>query len=463
MPKPRVLIVEDNSLVSHAIRDMITEAGYEAEVAENGRLADKMVKTGKFPLVLLDMMLPDIPGEKLLKAWEKFAGLAVIVVTAHGEVSTAVECLKHGAVDFLVKPVDKERLLASLASARPADSVNTNAAAAPTAVAAPPENGAGASAGVPVNRAVDLVFSSGAMRRTVEIAALVAQSDFSSALITGESGAGKGMLARTMHKLSNRAARPLVEINCSALPATLIESELFGHKKGSFTDAKEDKVGLFEMANGGIVFLDEIGDMDVKLQTKLLKAIEDRSIRRVGDVQNIKIDVSIVAATNADLLALVKEGKFRLDLYHRLNVIPLHIEPLRQRREDIPLLIQHFLDIFSRKFRRKVTGFTPDAMARLMDYEWPGNVRELANVVERGCILTRSELIPEDYLLLPSSSAAPAPEAAQEEEIATLAQMEERLIRSAMRKAGGNKGDAAKILGLHRSTLYKKLEDLGLL
>jgi transcriptional regulator with PAS, ATPase and Fis domain len=264
-----------------------------------------------------------------------------------------------------------------------------------------------------------------------------------------------------MHKLSNRAGRPLVEINCSALPATLIESELFGHKKGSFTDAKEDKVGLFEMANGGIVFLDEIGDMDVKLQTKLLKAIEDRSIRRVGDVQNIKIDISIVAATNADLLVMVKEGKFRLDLYHRLNVIPLHIESLRQRREDIPLLIQHFLDIFSRKFRRKVTGFTPGAMARLMEYEWPGNVRELANVVERGCILTRSETIPEDYLLLPGSSTAPVP--AQEEEITTLALMEERLIRSAMRKAAGNKGDAAKILGLHRSTLYKKLEDLGLL
>ncbi len=459
MPKPRVLIVEDNALVSHAIRDMIVEAGYEAEVAENGRLADKMVKTGKFPLVLLDMMLPDIPGEKLLKAWEKYAGMAVIVVTAHGEVSTAVECLKHGAVDFLVKPVDKERLLASLASARPADSVNTNPSAPAPAPAA--ESSAPMAANIPVNRAVDLVFTSSSMRRTVEIAALVAQSDFSSVLITGESGAGKGMLARTMHKLSNRAGRPLVEINCSALPATLIESELFGHKKGSFTDAKEDKVGLFEMANGGIVFLDEIGDMDVKLQTKLLKAIEDRSIRRVGDVQNIKIDISIVAATNADLLVMVKEGKFRLDLYHRLNVIPLHIESLRQRREDIPLLIQHFLDIFSRKFRRKVTGFTPGAMARLMEYEWPGNVRELANVVERGCILTRSETIPEDYLLLPCSSTAPVP--AQEEEITTLALMEERLIRSAMRKAAGNKGDAAKILGLHRSTLYKKLEDLGLL
>ena len=459
MPKPRVLIVEDNALVSHAIRDMIVEAGYEAEVAENGRLADKMVKTGKFPLVLLDMMLPDIPGEKLLKAWEKYAGMAVIVVTAHGEVSTAVECLKHGAVDFLVKPVDKERLLASLASARPADSVNTNPSAPAPAVVA--ESSAPAAANIPVNRAVDLVFASSSMRRTVEIAALVAQSDFSSVLITGESGAGKGMLARTMHKLSNRAARPLVEINCSALPATLIESELFGHKKGSFTDAKEDKVGLFEMANGGIVFLDEIGDMDVKLQTKLLKAIEDRSIRRVGDVQNIKIDISIVAATNADLLALVKDGKFRLDLYHRLNVIPLHIESLRQRREDIPLLIQHFLDIFSRKFRRKVTGFTPGAMARLMDYEWPGNVRELANVVERGCILTRSETIPEDYLLLPGSSTPAV--VVEEEDLGTLAQMEERLIRSAMRKAAGNKGDAAKILGLHRSTLYKKLEDLGLL
>ena len=449
----KILVVEDNVLVSHAVRDMLIDSGFEADVAETGKAAQKLMKTNNYNIALLDMVLPDTNGEKLLKDWDKYADLRIIVMTAYGEVNTAVDCLKNGASDFLVKPVHKELLMKSIEKVAP------RGAAAPAAS----KTTVGS---IPVNPAQqdEIIFASSEMEKTMDIISMVSANDFSSLLITGESGAGKGMLSRAIHRMGSRADKPFVEINCSALPANLIESELFGHKRGAFTDAKEDKVGLFELANGGTLFLDEIGDMDIKLQSKLLKAIEEKSFRRIGCTNNIKVDVQIVAATNANIFESINNGDFRLDLYYRLSVIPVEIVPLRDRLDDIPALCEHFVKIFSRKFGKKITGFTKDATKVLMEYSWPGNVRELSNVVERGCILAKGEEITPEILMLPKdASLVPVGPTggsfAGRDEVMTLAEAEKKAINVALKEADGNKNEAARLLGVHRTTLYKKIEE----
>ena len=398
------------------------------------------------------MVLPDTTGKKLLKAWDKYAELRIIVMTAYGEVNTAVDCLQGGASEFLVKPVEKKLLLETIQKVCP------KAAKAAAAPKLPPKGSAPKFAA-----AEEVIFTSKAMTRTMEVVSMVSNSDFSSLLITGESGAGKGMLSRAIHRMGSRADKPFVEINCSALPANLIESELFGHKRGAFTDAKEDKIGLFEMANGGTLFLDEIGDMDFKLQSKLLKAIEEKAFRRIGCTNTIKVDVQIIAATNHNIFEAINNGTFRLDLYYRLSVIPLEISPLRERQADIPLLCEHFIKIYSRKFGRRISGFKEDAMKVLLDYSWPGNVRELSNVVERGCILAKNEEIEINHLMLPKNSSLIPSGMAQSNGLGdkpmTLSEAEEQAIRIAITKADGNKNEAARILGVHRTTLYKKLEE----
>ncbi len=305
--------------------------------------------------------------------------------------------------------------------------------------------------------------ASPAILKLMDMVRRLAESGFSCVLITGESGVGKGLFARLLHQLSQRANQPFVELNCSAMPTHLVESELFGHRKGSFTDAKNDKVGLFEMADGGTLFLDEIGDMNVSLQAKLLKAIEDQKLRRIGDTREIQVDVTIVAATNQNIEQQLSDGTFRGDLYYRLNVIPLRIPPLRERPEDIEPLCRHFITHFSRKYGKKIDGFSPAAMAALKRYEWPGNVRELRNVVERGCILETGAVIDDLSLLFPAmrpNAAGTAPAAGLP--LMTLAEAERHLVETAMREAGGNRNEAARILGIHRTTLYKKLLGYGM-
>jgi transcriptional regulator with PAS, ATPase and Fis domain len=315
----------------------------------------------------------------------------------------------------------------------------------------------------------EVIAESPLMRKTLEMARQVAASDFSCLLITGESGTGKGLLAKTIHKMGGRADKPFVEVNCSALPTNLVESELFGHKRGAFTDAKENKLGLFEVADTGTLFLDEIGDMDFNLQAKLLKVIEEQKFRRIGDTNDISVDVSIIAATNQNVEQAVKENKFRIDLYYRLNVIPIHIPPLRDRKEDIPALTRHFISFFSRKFGREIAGVEEDAMESLLVYDWPGNIREFRNVIERGCILTRERTISDPSLLFPMGGPVlpVAGGGADADNITSLPAMplkdaEKMVIRAAMEQARNNRNLAAQILGLHRSTLYKKLEEYGL-
>ena len=494
MGKHRILVVEDNLLVSAAVKDILVEDGFEAVCAESAKEAAAALAKDQFNLVILDMMLPDANGRDLLPIWQKdYPSMLIVMMTAHGDVPTAVDCLRLGAHDFLTKPVEQPLLLKTvhnalkhLTMARKVDTLTELNKRE-----------------VQTRQMGDVIANSQAMRKTLDMLRLVTASDFSCILIKGESGTGKGLLARTIHKMGGRANKPFVEVNCSALPANLIESELFGHKKGAFTDAKEDKVGLFELADTGTIFLDEIGDMDISLQAKLLKAMEEQKFRRIGGTADISVNVAIIAATNQNVEQRVKEGKFRLDLYYRLNVIPIEISPLRDRPEDIQALSDHFLKFFSRKFGKSLKGFGPVAMQALLSYSWPGNVREFRNVVERGCILTSGETIDNPEILFPFSSSslgthsqspakplAPPAAAADSAPLAApaqvqpsfaatapavqtgpvaldetnfpvmpLAKAEELAIRAALREAKGNRNKAASILGLHRTTLYKKIDD----
>ena len=473
-----ILLVEDNLLVSTAVQDMLADEGFTVQAAENGRDAAAWLKDHPCRLVLLDMMLPDTNGRKLLEAWQKkYPALTVVIMTAHGDIPTAVDCLRLGAWDFLTKPVEKPLLLKTIRNALDRADMARKVDALAQITSREPDYA----------KFTDVIAVSPVMSQTFEMLRLVAESDFSCLLITGESGSGKGLLARTIHTLGHRAGKPFIEVNCSALPATLIESELFGHKKGAFTDAKEDKIGLFEMADSGTMFLDEIGDMDIKLQAKLLKVMEEQVFRRIGGTEDIKVDVAIIAATNQDIEKQVKENKFREDLYYRLNVIPLKLPPLRERPEDLKPLAEHFTRFFSRKFGKPIQGFTPDVFAVMERYDWPGNVREFRNVIERACILTRGEVINDPAVLFPGqfkicnpvpksepasagivAAASPGPLETMAAGPVTslpampLAQAEKMVIEAAMREAAGNKNKAAAILGLHRTTLYKKLEEYGI-
>ena len=472
--KPRILLVEDNLLVSTALQDILSEDGFEIQTAGTGKEAEALIKDISFSLVLLDLMLPDTNGKTLLGKWKnEFPELPIVLMTAHGDIPTAVECLRLGAYDFLTKPVEKPLLLKTINNALNHSEITKKVTVLQELTKRE----------VNYEQLGDVIAVSAAMTKTFDMLKLVAQSDYSCLLIKGESGTGKGLLAHTIHKMGGRADKPFVEVNCSALPPNLIESELFGHMKGAFTDAKENKIGLFEMADGGTLFLDEIGDMDYNLQAKLLKVMEEQKFRRISGTKDISVDVTIIAATNQNIEKLVSDNKFRLDLYYRLNVIPVDIPPLRDRKDDISALSAHFIKFFSRKFGKKISGFSGEAINALMAYSWPGNVRELRNTVERACILTRGEEINDLEILFPAAAlkqpgmtasslavppaspsgvAAPAPEGGFAIPPMPLAEAEKLVIKAAMAEAAGNKNKAAAILGLHRTTLYKKLEEYGM-
>lgn len=451
MGKLNLLIVEDNLLVGSAVREILKAEGHDVFVVENGESGRRAVSDQNFNVILLDLMLPDVDGQELLEEWgQAYPDTQIIVMTAYGDIPLAVECLKKGAYDFLTKPVEKVQMLKTLEhlqavrkasvltelSKRDADTVEMQ----------------------------EVIGSSPEFNRTIEMTRRVAENDFSCLFIKGESGTGKGLFARTIHKMGLRRDRPFVEVNCSALPPTLIESELFGHRKGAFTDAKEDRVGLFELADGGTLFLDEIGDMDIALQSKLLKVIEEQRFRRIGGTSDITVDVAIIAATNQRVEELIESNQFRLDLYYRLNVVPLELPPLRDRMEDVDAISKHFIDIYSRKFGKKIRGFSKSAAAAINKYSWPGNVRELRNVVERGCLLAKGRTISDEELMFPEIHNGGTPGQADIECLPAmpLAKAEELVIQAAMDDAEGNKNKAAKILGVNRTTLCKKLEKYGI-
>jgi two-component system response regulator AtoC len=471
MNGPTVLIVDDERTLARAIRTFLSEQGYEAEVAEDAEKALDLLGRLHPDVVFTDVRLPGIGGVELLKRIREFdSAISVVVMTAFGSIEGAVEALKLGAFDYVKKPLDLEeiKLLADRARETSLLKQELSYYRQRAAQSAPFEGMVGTSAPM---RALQ--------ERVRQIAAL---DEAPPVLITGETGTGKGLVARTIHSSGPRRAKPFIEVNCNALPASLMEAELFGHERGAFTDAKESKVGLFEAAEGGFIFLDEVGDIELALQGKLLRAIEDRVVRRVGGVRDRKIDVRILAATNRELDREVQREGFRKDLYFRLAVILLRLPPLRERGEDVLLLAEYYLQRFNDRYGRQVRTISAQAQQLLLSYPWPGNVRELSHVIERAVIWSRGDTLDSDHLSLMGSGEVPYcdDQASAEAAVASAAdapfpssskmpppgidlpQWERSIIQRALREADGNQTKAAQRLGLSRDTLRYRLKKFGI-
>ncbi|HEX5635075.1 MAG TPA: sigma-54 dependent transcriptional regulator, partial [Gemmatimonadales bacterium] len=444
------------------VKAWLTEAGYETEVAADAETALEMLDRLRPDVVVTDVRLPGMTGIELLKKVKEFdPAISVVVMTAFGTIEGAVEAVKLGAFDYVKKPVDLEELKLLADRAREQSQLRQELSYYRRRAAQ--ESGA-SMAGV--------LGESPAMRAVLERARQIAALDETPpVLITGETGTGKGLVARTIHAAGPRREKPFIDINCTALPATLMEAELFGYERGAFTDAKESKLGLFEAAEGGFLFLDEVGDIELALQGKLLRAIEDRVVRRVGGIRDRKIDVRILAATNRDLQKDVGADRFRKDLYFRLAVIPLQLPPLRERGDDVLILAEHYLRQFAAKYGRGTRRLSRDATALLLGYPWPGNVRELSHVIERAVLWSHEpELGPEHLSLTmpeafaPPVTAVPAGEAvpALPPDGMDLAQWEKAMLEQALRECAGNQTRAAQRLGITRDTLRYRLKKYGL-
>ena len=422
--------------------------GYAVTEADDGAAAIEKVQNQAFDLVLMDVRMIKISGLQALTEIKAFnPSIPVIIMTAFSSVETAVEALKSGAYDYLTKPLDFDEL--HLTMERAMEHVHLKE-----------ENRLlRESLGKHFDRQ-NLIGRSQAMVRLLETVAQVSRSE-ATVLITGESGTGKEMIAGAIHFNSPRKEAPFVKINCAAITETLLESELFGHEKGAFTGAYKRKEGRFLQAHRGTLFLDEVSEMSPAMQVKLLRVIQEREFIRVGGEELIRVDVRVIAATNKDLLQEIETGRFREDLYYRLNVVTLLLPPLRQRREDIPLLAQHFLRVFSEKNRKKMKGFTPQAMDQLLKHEWPGNVRELMNAVERGVVLARTDYLDTpDLPLLAQDVATPFSKETMSGDL-PLDEVEKATILNAMEITAGNKSEAARRLGITRKTLHTKLKKYG--
>ncbi len=451
----RVLIVEDDHAIQTLLHRVLESEGWEVAQAATGTDALSHLARQGADLVLTDLQLPDMDGVAVIERMLALDPcLTTIVMTGFGTVERAVEAMRAGAVDFIRKPFDLKLLVAA---------VNQAVVSQPVRRPIPPARAAATGS----DRATGLVGESPAMRALVEFVRKVADSD-STVLIFGESGTGKEVLARTLHAQSRRHREPLVPVNCGAIPETLLESELFGHERGAFSGAHQARAGRFELAHGGTLFLDEIGEMPLPLQVKLLRALQERCFERVGGTRSVKVDVRIIAATNADLDAAVRDGRFRKDLYYRLNVIPITVPSLRQRRSDIPLLVRYFLQRLNSRKGASVLGVDDHAMSCLAQYDWPGNVRELENLIERLVVLKGEGMIEVADLPEVFHGARPAPgprasvPAALSQEgidlMMELEQYENHLILKALNQAGGITSKAARLLRLNRTTLVEKLK-----
>ncbi len=452
----KILIVDDEAFIRENLERILAEDGYRPFSTESGEEAVKQVGEEEVDLVLLDLNLGSKSGLEVLRALKEVdPEVLVIIITGYGTVESAVEALKMGAYDYIKKPfkADAIRLIVKLA-------LETRSLRREL------RHLRRKGSGKDLLDSADMVGSSPELLQVYRQVREVARHESATVLITGESGTGKELVARAIHNLSPRSERPFIEINCGSLPFNLLETELFGHERGAFTDAKTRKIGLFEEGNGGTVFLDEIGEMDLNLQVKLLRVLEDRRIRRLGGTRNIDIDVRIIAATNRNLKEAIEEKAFREDLFYRLNVFPIHIPALRERREDIPPLLDFFLKRFSREFNKRIREVSREALDLLMRYHWPGNVRELRNVVERICIMCHSEVITPDFLPLEIWGEAPRKEASFSFDIPprgvfldeVVGQLEKELITKAIAITGGNVAKTARLLNVPRGTLRYKLE-----
>lgn len=457
MRKKVVLVVDDEKLIRWSIRQKLESAGYEVLEAGTAAEADSLFKENMPDLVTLDVRLPDTNGLKVLLEMKKLApDTPIIMITAYGAVDDAVKALQIGAYDYLEKPINFERLLHSLGNAFETTALRTE-----------------------VQRSkreqedtftVDRII--GESRAIQEVKALVervAVSEANTIVIEGESGTGKDMVAKALHYQSRRRNHPFVVLNCAAIPEQLLENELFGHERGAFTDAKTMKKGLFELADEGTVFFDEISEIHLHLQPKLLRVLEDQIFRRIGGIKDIRTNVRIICASNKDLEKMVARGEFREDLFYRLSVIPITMPPLRDRKDDIPLLVDHFVDEYNRRFRKSIKGVLPKALKIMGNYDWPGNVRELRNAIERAMILQDDGYIDENLLpgrisafgdeskgLLLDQSPSIPPQGID------LYEVEKDLIRRALAKAGGNQTRASRLLSITRDVLRYKMKKYGL-
>ncbi|MEO2063293.1 MAG: sigma-54 dependent transcriptional regulator [Christiangramia sp.] len=449
----KVLVVEDDVAFGTMLKTFLEKRDYSVSLVYSASEAFKNISDTKFDLVLTDVRLPDNDGLEILqKAKDRNAATPVIVMTSYAEISMAVKAMKEGAFDYVSKPFRPESILQTIENALKSTDV------APVAdKISKPKTAKKSSAGI--NENLNLVSGvSEPSRRLNDYVELVAPTNMS-VLITGESGTGKEQIAKSIHLNSKRKAAPFIAVDCGAIPKELASSEFFGHLKGSFTGAINDKTGHFEAANGGTLFLDEIGNLSYELQVQLLRALQERRVKPVGSNNEIEVDIRVVTATNEDLSKAVKEGDFREDLYHRLNEFSIKVPALRERKEDLMLFANQFLDEANADLEKNVVGFSDEAIHAFRNYSWPGNLRELKNMVKRAVLLTQDELIP--LKVLPHEIAT-ASRTNENDYGLFKNKNEEQLILDALEKAGGNKSKAARMLSIDRKTLYNKLKQYGI-
>ncbi len=446
--KRSILICDDEKNIRSGLAMAMELEGYDTLLAEDGEVAWNLVNKESVDLVITDLRMPKLSGEELLKRIiSAYPRMPVIVLTGHGTIETAVSAMRGGAVDFFTKPVDLDRLALVVKK-----SLSNNDLFEEHELLKKEVEQLRAR-----NRYDRIIGKSQKLASLMDVVSQVAPTK-ASVLITGESGVGKELVADAIHELSNRSKGPFIKVHCAALTASLLESELFGHEKGSFTGAVKDKRGRFELADGGTIFLDEIGEIDAATQVKLLRVLQEKQFERVGGEKSITVDVRIVCATNRDLLKEIEKGTFREDLYYRLNVVHLEVPPLRERKDDIPLLMTSFLAQFNKENNRSVEGFSNQAKHALLSYEWPGNIRELRNSIESAVVLARGTIIDLEDLPLTVSKAQSSTTLSLEVGV-TLSEAEKQLIIATLAQCGGNKTKAADVLGIGRKTLHRKLQD----
>ncbi len=455
----KILVIDDEKLIRWTLEQHLVKEGYDVTTADSAEKGLELMAEDMPDLVLLDNRLPEMSGLELLEKLNVHErGLMVIMITAYGMVETAVKAMKHGAYDYISKPFNLEEITFVIKKALEAGSLRTQVKQLRQEVSGTVDT---------------IIGESDEMEKMKDLIRKIAKSDATTVLIQGESGTGKELVAKALHYSSARADKPFMAINCAALPVTLLESELMGHEKGAFTDAKASKKGLFELADNGTVFLDEIGDMDMAMQAKLLRMLEEKTFKRVGGVKDIKVDVRVVSATNQELVKAMNEGQFRKDLYYRLQVVPIYLPPLRERGQDILLLARHFIEYFNQECHKNVRGISKEAEQILLSHYWPGNVRELKNVIERAMILDiNNEILPE-HLSRDILEGRPAASATSSTPVSlegfvipdtglSIEDVENALVRKALDMAGGNQTKAAQLLKMPRDAFRRRMKRFGI-
>ena len=461
--KSVILLVDDQDTIRFFLEKTLKQEGYEAVTARTGAEAIEKAREVVPDLVLLDLKLPDMDGlEVLRRIKEVFPEIGVVMITAFGDIETAVTAMKHGAYDFVSKPINLDQLLMVIKKGLDSERLNREV--------------------LELKRQMDpdvgfdyILGESSSMKKVYDVIQQVAKSDTTTVLIEGESGVGKEMVARLVHRYSNRASKPFMDINCASLPETLLESELFGYEKGAFTDAKGQKQGLLELANRGSLFLDEIGEMSLTIQVKLLRVLERMEFRRLGGTSDIHVSVRVISATNRDLQKEVDEGRFRADLFYRLKVVPLYIPPLRERKEDLLKFVNYFINMFNTKFAKNFNEIADDARHALLSYPWPGNIRELKNVIERVVLLESGPVLRREMLPFASQRtdegslgrrldailASPLPEDGVDFE-GLVGDFERALILKASEESGWNQSKTARLLNVKRDKLRYRMKSFNL-